>query len=152
MTTGTASGQVFNANMIAGDTICDCGVGGAGCEPSACTRPFSVTGHPFDCSALTGGRATGAALASMLVDLAHGTVGDVVTATRLVAPGGPPPPCFGDCNGGGQVTVDELLIMVNIGLGNAQPSACPHGIPSGGEVNIALIIQAVNHVLSGCDG
>ena len=91
VTTGTASGQVFNANMIAGDTICDCGVGGAGCGPSACTRPFSAVGHPFDCSALAGGSATGAALASVSVDLARSTTGDVVTTTRLVAPGGPHP-------------------------------------------------------------
>jgi hypothetical protein len=40
--------------------------------------------------------------------------------------------------------------MVNIALGNAQPSACPHGIPSGAEVDIALIIQAVNNALSSC--
>ncbi|MFI5398904.1 MAG: hypothetical protein ACHQ9S_25520 [Candidatus Binatia bacterium] len=59
-------------------------------------------------------------------------------------------PCIGDCNGDGHVTVDEILTMVNIALGNAQPSACPDGIPSGGQVNVALILQAVNNALNGC--
>ena len=60
------------------------------------------------------------------------------------------PPCIGDCNGDHAVTVDEILILVNIVLGTAQPSACPNGIPSGGTVDIALIIQAVNNALGTC--
>jgi hypothetical protein len=39
---------------------------------------------------------------------------------------------------------------VNIALGGAPPSACPHGVPDGGAVNIALLIQAVNSALNGC--
>ena len=63
----------------------------------------------------------------------------------------PGPLCdVGDCNSDGQVTIDELITLVNIALGNAQPSACPHGVPSGAEVNVALIIQAVNNALTGC--
>lgn len=58
--------------------------------------------------------------------------------------------CVGDCDGNGQVTVDELLTLVNIALGNAPPSACPHGVPSGASVDVALIIQAVNNALNGC--
>jgi hypothetical protein len=46
--------------------------------------------------------------------------------------------------------VDELLTLVNIALGNALPSACPDGVPSGAEVNVALLIQAVNSALNGC--
>jgi hypothetical protein len=60
------------------------------------------------------------------------------------------PLCIGDCKGGQAVTVDEILILVNIVLGSAQPSACPYGIPSGDEVDIAVIIQAVNHALTNC--
>lgn len=59
-------------------------------------------------------------------------------------------PCIGDCNGDQIVTVDEILILVNIVLGNAQASACPDGIPSGVEVDIAVIIQAVNNALASC--
>jgi hypothetical protein len=55
-------------------------------------------------------------------------------------------------HGDGQVSIDELLTMVNLALGTAQPGACPDGVPSGGEVSVALIIQAVNHALNGCGG
>jgi len=48
------------------------------------------------------------------------------------------------------VTVDEIITLVNVALGNAQPSACPHGVPSGTAVDVAVILQAVNHALSGC--
>jgi hypothetical protein len=60
--------------------------------------------------------------------------------------------CDGDCNNDGQVTIDELLTLVDIALGNARPSACPNGVPSGAEVDIALILQAVNNALNGCGG
>ena len=68
----------------------------------------------------------------------------------------PPPPtaigqlCTGDCTGDGEVTVNTLILLVNIALGNAQPSACPNGVPSGENVDISLIIQAVNNALCGC--
>jgi Right handed beta helix region len=63
---------------------------------------------------------------------------------------GPPSICVGDCDADGNVFVSEIIILVNIALGNAQPSTCPDGIPSGAEVNVTLIIQAVNAALSGC--
>src|SRR5262249_32317924 len=61
-----------------------------------------------------------------------------------------PIPCVGDCDGDGSVSIDAILTLVNIALGNAQPSACPSGIPSGTQVDIALILEAVNNALSGC--
>jgi hypothetical protein len=61
-----------------------------------------------------------------------------------------PRPCIGDCDEDGSVTVDEIIITVNSALGTTQPSACPRGVPSGAEVNVALIIQAVNNALTGC--
>jgi hypothetical protein len=63
-----------------------------------------------------------------------------------------PESCTGDCDGTGSVTIDELITLVNIALGTAQASACPHGVPNGAEVNVALIIQAVNAALNGCGG
>lgn len=59
--------------------------------------------------------------------------------------------CTGDCAGTHAVAVNDLIALVNVALGNAQPSACSHGVPSGAEVDIALIIEAVNNALSGCD-
>ncbi len=58
--------------------------------------------------------------------------------------------CVGDCNGDGSVTVDEILSMVNLALGN--PSTCPDGIAFGVVPDVALIIQAVTNALNGCGG
>jgi trimeric autotransporter adhesin len=73
------------------------------------------------------------------------TVPPGATSTATAAP-----LCVGDCDGGSTVTIGELITLVNIILGSAQPAACAYGIPDGATVDIALIIQAVNHALSGC--
>ena len=72
-----------------------------------------------------------------------GTNGGGVYSIQQVAP------CIGDCGASGNVTVDELITLVNIALDDA-PASCSQGIPSGAAVDIALIIQAVNNALSGC--
>ena len=59
-------------------------------------------------------------------------------------------PCVGDCDGKEDVTVNEIITLVNIALGNGDLSACPSG--TGTEVTIVVIIQAVNNALEGCDG
>ncbi len=60
-------------------------------------------------------------------------------------------PCVGDCNGDGEVTVDELLTMVNIALENPLVSECPAGDGNAdGEITIDEILTAVNNALSGC--
>ncbi len=64
----------------------------------------------------------------------------------------PPFSCVGDCNGDHQVTVDEILTMVNIALGDGQASDCANGIPRGAQVDVAWILQAVNNALGGCTG
>jgi hypothetical protein len=48
------------------------------------------------------------------------------------------------------VAINNLITLVNIALGNAQASACARGIPAGAEVNIALLVQAMNNALNGC--
>ena len=62
----------------------------------------------------------------------------------------PPVPCAGDCNGTGEVTVDGLITLVNIALGNLGPESCPQGNPGGGVVTIDILIKAVNNALWGC--
>jgi hypothetical protein len=82
---------------------------------------------------------------------ANGTPQPTLTPT----PTGTPttlPTCAGDCNDDGTVTVDEILTLVNIALGNADATACPNGIPSGAQVDVALILTAVNNALHGCGG
>jgi hypothetical protein len=82
------------------------------------------------------------------------TPSDTPVSTAMQTPTVTPllPPCIGDCNANGQVTIDELLTLVNVALGTALPAACPNGVPSGAEVNVAQIIQAVNNALYGCPG
>jgi len=61
------------------------------------------------------------------------------------------PACVGDCNGDGTVTVDELLIGVNIVLEQELPAACPAFTTDvNGAVSVDTLIVAVNHLLSGC--
>lgn len=63
----------------------------------------------------------------------------------------PGAPCVGDCDGSGDVTVDELITMVNIALGNTPLSACTAGAADGsGDITINEIIAAVNNALDGC--
>ncbi len=74
------------------------------------------------------------------------------TPTPTTTPATVPPLCVGDCNGRFTVTSDELIALVNIALGRAQPSSCPHGIPDGAVVDIVLIVQAVSNAVNGCAG
>jgi hypothetical protein len=60
-------------------------------------------------------------------------------------------PCAGDCDGSGDVTVNELITMVNIALGTAQVAACTAGDANGdGTITINEIIAGVNNALNGC--
>ena len=58
--------------------------------------------------------------------------------------------CVGDCDGGGQVAINELILGVTIALGTAPPSACPAFQSAQGQVGIAQLIQGVNNALGGC--
>lgn len=61
------------------------------------------------------------------------------------------PACVGDCNGDSEVTVDEIITMVNIANGAAPLEACPNADGNGdGEVSIDDIISAVNNANNGC--
>jgi hypothetical protein len=60
--------------------------------------------------------------------------------------------CVGDCNSDSQVTVDEILTMVNIALGTIPLTpACPAGDANNdGQITVDEILTAVNNALSGC--
>jgi len=61
--------------------------------------------------------------------------------------------CSGDCNGDGVVTVNELLTMVNLALGNADAATCLSGDANhDGQITIDEILGAVNNALTGCNG
>lgn len=60
-------------------------------------------------------------------------------------------PCVGDCNGNGVVTIDELIVGVNISLGIAAVAACPAFDPDhDGRVAVNELIAGVNNSLYGC--
>ena len=59
--------------------------------------------------------------------------------------------CVGDCDGGGDVTVDEIITMVNIALGNESVDLCRAGDGNGDMViTVDEILTAINHALEGC--
>ena len=70
--------------------------------------------------------------------------------TVTVEPGGGPM-CEGDCNGDNMVAINELIIGVNIALGNAPVGDCPSFDQNdSGQVEINELIGAVNNALNGC--
>jgi dipeptidyl aminopeptidase/acylaminoacyl peptidase len=84
-----------------------------------------------------------------------GQVPATATPTEPIPPSPTPTPplkpCIGDCNGDGEVPVNELITMVNIALGTANVSSCTVGDADGsGDITINEIIAAVNNALTGC--
>jgi len=62
-----------------------------------------------------------------------------------------PPLCAGDCNHDSQVTVDEILALVNIALGNAPVTACDAGDANhDGQISVDEIVAAAGTGLRGC--
>ncbi|MBI3786519.1 MAG: hypothetical protein HY270_24280, partial [Deltaproteobacteria bacterium] len=59
--------------------------------------------------------------------------------------------CVGDCNGNGEITIDEIIKMVNIALGTAMLDTCSPGDGNGdGDITVDEIISAVSTSLSSC--
>ncbi len=57
-------------------------------------------------------------------------------------------PCFGDCNGDGRVSVDEILVLANVALGMGNAASCASAPAAG--MSITQLQAAVNHALNGC--
>ncbi len=59
--------------------------------------------------------------------------------------------CGGDCDSSGEVTIDELVTLINIPLGSLPLARCPQGDRNGdSEITIDEIVAAVNNALGGC--
>jgi hypothetical protein len=59
--------------------------------------------------------------------------------------------CIGDCNGDGQVTVEEILTGVGMVLESRAPDVCAAFDPDhGGAVSVSDLVGAVNNALDGC--
>jgi len=95
-------------------------------------------------------------------DGAERTTMEVFVGVATPTPTAPPPTatatatpealtCAGDCNGDGEVTVDEVIVGVNIALGVTAANVCPAFDPSDdGQVTVDEILLAVNRALTGC--
>lgn len=84
------------------------------------------------------------------VDLATPTPTPSLTPTPSSTP---VPPCIGDCNADGTVTVDELIKGVNIVLGTLPISDCLALDANSDEtVTVDELVKAVGAALNGCGG
>lgn len=73
------------------------------------------------------------------------------SATPVATSTPTPMPCVGDCSDDGSVTVDEIITMVNIALGNVSVTTCEAGDANqDGQITVDEILTAVNHALNGC--
>jgi hypothetical protein len=62
-----------------------------------------------------------------------------------------PNTCIGDCNGDRTAAIDDLVLLVNVALGNEPISACDGADTNGdGGITIDELIGAVRSALEGC--
>ena len=62
-----------------------------------------------------------------------------------------PPPCHGDCNFDGVVSISELLRQVNISINRGTLASClPADANLSGTIEISELIRSVNRSLNGC--
>lgn len=71
--------------------------------------------------------------------------------TPTITPTADPSLCAGDCGNNREVTVDEIVIMLNIALGSANLDDCRAGDADGdGSILIGDLLKAVNRLLGSC--
>jgi hypothetical protein len=116
---------------------------------------------------VTGAGSTAPGAASVTMSWSAAPVNWAIIAVSInpapTPPGGwpsptpsPTPPvsaasCVGDCNASGNVSVDALLTLVNIALGEADISTCMAGDGNDDmQITIDEILRAVNNALNGC--
>jgi cysteine-rich repeat protein len=143
-----------------------------GCPPSstACAGPtdgdfcaLQPSGTPVPLAACDRTNPTAAAFGCPLAPTASATetapltptTAQTPTPTPSVAPTDTPTvqTCVGDCDTSMVVTIDELVLMTSIALGNADRSACVAGDANSGRViGVDEIISAVRAAIEGCPG
>jgi YVTN family beta-propeller protein/cysteine-rich repeat protein len=84
---------------------------------------------------------------SVAATIAVGQLPSAVAIARV-----PVSACVGDCNADGRVTIDELIVGVNIVLGAVPTERCAVFAASDGAavVTVSTLISAVNDALDGC--
>ncbi len=133
--TVTASASATETTAMPSDTATPA----ATATPTQSASPTaSETALPATPSPTTTATATATAAPSLTP-----TATDTPTATTAT--------CGGDCGHDGEVTINELLLMVNVALEQAQVSECSAGDhDQNGAITIDEILVAVDHALTGC--
>jgi len=77
--------------------------------------------------------------------------GGILFSALLLVSADPSAACTGDCDGDGEVTINEVVLGVNIALDNTPVGACAQFDADGdGTVAINELIASVGDVLAGC--
>jgi hypothetical protein len=170
--TGTVSGNSVDVTMSSSRSLtADCRICEGQCVHCIFYDETRTTGHLKGTitESMISGSATsetddtcwfgGDAVCQDLIECFGSTCSGTFQAT---IEGGPPPSptatptptpaqCVGACDGGNSVTVNDIITMVNIALGNAHISDCEASDGNGdGHITIDEILQAVNNALNGC--
>jgi hypothetical protein len=118
-------------------------------EGGAQTPAPTVTSTPTATATLTG-QATGTPTRTRTPAV---TATDTETATPGETPSPTPIACAGDCDGSGDVSVSDLVLMVSIALGNQPVALCLAGDTDGnGELTVEELVAAVGKALNSCAG
>jgi hypothetical protein len=81
------------------------------------------------------------------------TIISVITLAALSAAPVDALDCASDCDGNGQVTVDEIVVAANVALGETAVDDCTAADTNGdGQVTVDELITAVDAALNGCAG
>jgi len=98
----------------------------------------------------TGDRAASTTLAVDVVDPASPTPTATPTASPTASPT-PPPVCAGDCDGGGETNIDDLVVAVDLAASGAGTELCTAADANrDGRLSIDELIGAVAAALAGC--
>lgn len=110
------------------------------------TPTATPTGTPTDTPMVT---PTGTATGTPTITPTD-TPTNTPAATPTATPTSTPVVCVGDCEGDGEVSIDDLITGINIALGLLPVSDCPALANMGGMVTITQLIQGVDNSLNGC--
>jgi len=133
-----------------GTAICDIGAYEFGAPaPATPTPTAAATGTPTGTSPPTI-TATARPTTIPTPTFAAPPPTDTPTLTSTNTPTVTQRPCVGDCGGTDMVGINDLVLGVNIVLGDQPPTACPAFEDAEGKVDIAQLIKGVRNALNGC--
>lgn len=141
-TTGMASGIILNPGDFEDDVL----------------GPFSTRGNAFTCREDGSLDVSNGIISTAFSACDQPTINDIIVPMSLAFAAAPPlpkplpAPCPGDCDRLGEVTVDEVVRLVTVALGQGTVAQCPVGDRNDDrQITVDEILAAVRSVLLGCD-